>query len=251
MDNVKLHLWCARPDDLIDAEAAQACLQLLSADELSRWRRYKFERSRREYLATHALARTAISHQLGIAPNALRFHVDGFGKPSLVPECGLTFNLSNSSGLVVCIVGESGALGVDVEPFARAESICQVAQKVFSPLELAQLSELSAGHQLQRSLQLWTLKEAYIKARGMGFKLPLTKFSLIFGELNSIRLLLEPELNDDATRWNFCVASHAEHCIALMVENDRSPQLQLWEARPASASPRPIHSVSAIWNPGA
>ena len=249
MDKDTLHLWCAYPDDLLDPEALAHCNQLLSQDEVARCRSYKYDRSRLEYLATHALARTALSYSRGTHPGELRFHIGTHGKPLLDPQCGLQFNLSNSQGLVVCLVGEGGALGVDVEPRTRAESIREVAPRMFSPLELAQLNSLPKDRQLQRCLELWTLKESYIKARGMGFKLPLREFSFVFGEPNSIRLQLEPGLYDDEARWRFCILEYADHCIALMAESAITPHLHFWEARPACGSPRPIDSMNGDWHP--
>lgn len=249
MEKVSLQLWCAYPNDLLDQETEHACLQVLSAEELARWRGYKFDRSKREYLATHALARAALSQRLGALPASLCFQTDSFGKPSLDPESELQFNLSNSAELVVCLVAANRALGVDVEPFARAQSVLEVAPRMFSPLELVQLKSLPIHQQLRRSLQLWTLKEAYIKARGMGFRLPLQSFSFIFEEPESIQLQLEPILNDDAPRWSFCLVEHAEHCIAMMVESLSTPHLHTLEARPPLASPRPIDTLSSGWYP--
>lgn len=249
MDNDTLHLWFAYPDDLLDPEALNACNRLLSPDELARCQAYRYDRSRREYLATHALARTALSHGCGTKPDELRFHIGAHGKPSLHPQCGLHFNLSNSLGLVVCLVGEGGVLGVDVEPRTRAESIREVAARMFSPVELAQLNSLPIDRQHQRCLELWTLKESYIKARGMGFKLPLREFSFVFDQLDNIRLQLETSLHDDKARWRFCIVEHAEHCIALMVESQITPHLHVCEARPACGPPRPINSISGVWHP--
>ena len=249
MEKDTLHLWYAYPDDLLNYESSQACLRLLSWDEVARYNKFKFDRHRREYLATHTLARTALSHHSGTPPEALRFQIGPNGKPSLDPECGLRFNLSNSVGLVICLVGVGGDLGVDLEPHARAQSIRETAPRVFSPLELAQFNDLPADKQLQRCLQLWTLKEAYIKARGLGFKLPLTRFSFVFDEADRIQLQLEPILNDHAARWRFCVLDHAEHCIALMLDGITSPQLHVWEARPPFATPQAHNSVFGVWHP--
>jgi 4'-phosphopantetheinyl transferase len=248
MDRDTLHLWCAYPDDLLSEEAMHVCLELLSPDERARWKAFKADRHRREYLATHALARTAISHHLGIAPEALRFQTNPFGKPSPDPECGLRFNLSNSLGLVVCLFWEGGDVGVDVEPRERGQAIREVAPRMFSPLELAQLNDLSAEAGITRCLQLWTLKEAYIKARGMGFKLPLRRFSFLYDEMDRIRLTLEPALNDDAAHWRFCLLEHAGHCIALLVDSPAMPLLRVWEARPAFAAPRRVDSVAVAWH---
>jgi len=249
MDNNTLHLWCAYPDDLLDEEAAQVCLGLLSQDELARWEAFKADRHRREYLATHALARTAISHHLGVAANGLRFQANSFGKPALDPECRLRFNLSNSSGLVVCLLWEGGDVGVDVEPRERASSIREVAKRMLSPLELAALSALPADQQLERCLQLWTLKESYVKARGMGLKLSFPSFSFLHDEAGRIRLIPEPGLNDDPAHWRSCLLEHAEHCIALMVDAPAAPHLRIWEARPACAAPRLLDSAPREWQP--
>ena len=152
MERETLHLWCAYPDDLMADEAAQACARLLSEDEDKRWCAFKFERHRREFLATRALQRTALSACHSIAPQDWRFEVNAHGKPAAKPECGLRFNLSNSLGLVVCLVSEGAEVGVDVEPYERAEKIAEVAPRFFSPLELEQLERLGGAERLDRVL---------------------------------------------------------------------------------------------------
>ncbi len=62
MDGAALALWCAYPDDLLDARAAEVCRALLSEEERARAARFRFERNRRESLATSALTRTALAH---------------------------------------------------------------------------------------------------------------------------------------------------------------------------------------------
>jgi 4'-phosphopantetheinyl transferase len=249
MDKEPLNLWCASPDDLLADEVAQACAQLLSEDELARWQSFKFDRHAREFLATHALARIALSHHHPLAPQAWRFALNSYGKPTAEPECGLRFNLSNSPGLVVCLIASRAEVGVDVEPCARAGKIAELAPEVFSPLELAQLETLNGNEKLDRALRLWTLKESYIKARGMGLSLPLKKFSFQFGGAEGIRLELDPDLNDRPDRWRFCLLDHAGHRIALMVERAVAPELQVWDTRNFSASPaRPAASVE-LWFP--
>jgi 4'-phosphopantetheinyl transferase len=250
MNKETLHLWCAYPDDLLDEETASACARLLSEDELARWQRYKFDRNRREYLATHALARTALSYRYALAPEAWRFQLNDYGKPSIDQECDLRFNLSNSTGLVVCLVGMGAEVGVDVEPLARAKSILDLGPRVFSPRERAQLAELCEDERPERALRLWTLKEAYIKARGMGLALPLNKFSFVFDRSNGIRMEMDADFGDDPGRWRFCLLKHAAHCIALMIESRAAPELQIWEARPPFAGPRRLELEKDVWFPG-
>jgi 4'-phosphopantetheinyl transferase len=249
MDKEKLHLWCAYPDDLLDEKAAQACAQLLNDDERARWQRFRFEKHRREYLATHALARIALSHHGGIPPEAWRLQLNAYGKPSIDPDCGLRFNLSNSLGLVVCLVSGGAEVGVDVEPRARARTIVEVGPRMFSALELAQLESLREEEKPERALRLWTLKEAYIKARGMGLALPLNKFSFLFDTANGISMEMDPTLDDSPKRWRFCLLEHMSHCIAMIAESSTAPELRMWEARLPIADSRQTAQTEAIWFP--
>ncbi len=184
---------------------------------------------RREFLATHALARIALSNHYPLAPQAWHFSFNSYGKPAAEPDCGLRFNLSNSPGLVVCLIASGVEVGVDVEPCARAGKIAELAPEVLSPLELAQLDALREDEKLDRALRLWTLRESYMKARGMGLSLPMKRFSFLFGGAEGIRLELDPDLNDQPERWRFCSLDHAGHRIALMVERAGAPELQIWE----------------------
>ncbi len=249
MNEDLLNLWCAYPDDLIVGEVARACAELLSDDELARWQAFKFDRHTREFLATHALARIALSHHHPLAPQAWRFALNSYGKPAAEPECGLRFNLSNSSGMVVCLIANGAEVGVDVEPCARAGKIAELAPEVLSPPELAQLEALREDDKLNRALRLWTLKESYIKARGMGLSLPMKKFSFLFGGVEGIRLVLDPDLSDQPERWRFCSLDHAGHRIALMVEQTAAPKLQIWEAHPFSTPPVRLAACEELWYP--
>ncbi len=247
-----LYLWCAYPDDLIDAETAEACRALLSDEERARVLRLKFDRHRRESLATRALMRTALSYGRTVAAQDWQFKVNAQGKPAV--DCaaegnrGLQFNLSNSLGLVVCLVAEGAEVGVDVEPLERSEQILKLAPQVFSAAEQAQLWALEGAEKLDRALSLWTLKESYIKARGMGLALPLDKFSFLF-EPDNIRLEMDASLGDRPERWRFCHLDHAGHRIAVMVERADGGELELLEARPILAPPVRVSVGGTQWFP--
>lgn len=248
MNSKPLHLWCAYPDDLLDEGAAQACAVLLNEEEQARVQRFKFERHRRESLATSALMRVALSHIRPVPPQDWQFKLGEHGKPGLAskpgvdgkpeidPEGRLQFNLSNSVAMVVCLVAEGGEVGVDVEPFERSEQILKLAPDVFSPAEQAQLMSLTDTQKLDRAISLWTLKESYIKARGMGLSLPLDKFSFVF-DTEGIRLQIDPSLSDTPQRWQFCQVDYAGHRIAAMVDRAAAGELEMWEARPVVAPP--------------
>jgi 4'-phosphopantetheinyl transferase len=245
----QLHLWCAYPDDAFSVKSAQACEDMLSEDEHARLQTFRFDRHRREYLVTRALVRTALSHYHSLTPEAWSFPRNAYGKPAAAPASGLHFNLSNSPSLVVCLIHQGTELGVDVEPHKRAVEIAELAPDVFSPPELAQLQVLRGQDKLDRALSLWTLKESYIKARGLGLSLPLDKFSFLFGGADGICLKLDPCLGDEPGRWRFCLLDHFGHRIALMIEAIATPYLQIWEALPLLASPTKIDAEQKQWFP--
>jgi 4'-phosphopantetheinyl transferase len=243
-----LHLWCTNPSDLSNEPLAQACMALLSEDERAYWRTFRFDHSRREYLATRALVRTALSHYRPIGSKAWRFQHNSYGKPMIDPDYGLQFNLSNAHELVVCLISHGTEVGVDLEPYEHAEKIVEIAQDVFSPQELAQLEALNAPQKLDRALSLWTLKEAYIKARGVGLSLPLDQISFLFDGAEGIRLELAPALCNRPERcWQFCLMDLNGHRVALMAESPTVPDLQFLEARPLLTPPKQLDASGKIW----
>jgi 4'-phosphopantetheinyl transferase len=252
-----LQLWLAYPDDLAEPAIEEACAAILNDAERARAARFRFDRHRREYLATHALARVALSHAHALTPESWSFSVNKYGKPSPIPECGLRFNQSNSAELAVCLVARpdahSGAaaveVGVDVESLARAEEIVPLAARVFSAAERAQLDALPVADCPDRALSLWTLKEAYIKARGMGLSLPLDGISFLFDGPEVIRFEVAQGVDDDPGRWRFCRFDHAGHRIALAVEAAAAGNPEIIEVRPPLASPARLARGSQSWFP--
>jgi 4'-phosphopantetheinyl transferase len=172
-----------------------------------------------------------------------------YGKPRVEPECGLRFNLANSVGLVVCVAGWGGEVGVDVEPYARAGEILELAGEVFSALETVELERLPHEKKLDRALSLWTLKEAYIKARGIGLSLPLKEISFLFDDAEEIRLELGSGVHDDPAHWRFCLADRAEHRVAVICETMDEAELDLIELRPLGAAPERLQGIAIQWFP--
>jgi 4'-phosphopantetheinyl transferase len=170
---------------------------ILSDDERERADRYLVEHARLEYLTGRLLVRTTLSRYAPVAPENWRFDVNEHGCPT-VP--GLHFNLSHSGGLAVLIVSKEHEVGVDVEPLSRGGECLEVAESVFSPRELAGLFALEPALRPRRALDLWTLKEAYIKARKKGLALPLDRFSFV--GFDPPRVVVDPEI-DDGKEWRF------------------------------------------------
>jgi 4'-phosphopantetheinyl transferase len=235
MQNEAIYLWFARPDDFTDREIFEGASALLSDSERSRMRIFKFEASQREYLAAHFLVRTALAHQESTPPQDWRFRTNEYGRPSVDPACGLFFSLSRRRGLVACLIAHEHEVGLDLESTERAAQIIDIAPRVFSPKERAQLDSMTAPDKSDHAVSLWTLKEAYCKARGLGFSLPLQKLSFLGCPPGDVRLELDPSIGDSPERWRFCLLDRDGHRIALMVERLRPPRLEVRVLQPFQA----------------
>ena len=205
-----------RPEDF---QATPAKLSLLDDDERAQQQRYIPQAKRHEYLVTRVLVRTVLGETLGIAPQALRFVCNEWGRPAIAPDLQsspVCFNVSHTDGLVVCLVSTEGEVGVDVELFSRAPKLLTLATRVFAPRELSDLAELPSAEQAHRAVALWTLKESYIKARGMGLALPLDGFAFSFAG-SQVCLEVEVALNDNGACWQFQSKPFGAHCISTAI----------------------------------
>lgn len=216
------HLWLVHSEPLSTGPWPRMAERLLSPSEKVRRDRYLFEKNRHEYKVTRALIRTVLSRYAPVDPEDWQFDAGPHGKPFVSwPEIDLPlrFNLSNTDGLVACIVALDREVGIDVEELARAARALNVADRFFAPAEVEALHALPEADRPFRFSTYWTLKESYIKARGMGLAIPLDQFSfqLRSGELPAIEI--DPRLNDDANRWQFiCMKPTRRHLLAAAVE---------------------------------
>jgi len=229
MERGDVHLWLTRPDRCSDPGLLEAYRDLLSPAERARLEAIRLEPRRREHLLTRALVRTVLSRYGPASPAEWRFAQGPHGRPELDPPAAIQFNLSNSPGLVGCAVSR-GAVGLDLEPMARAGQVLRLAGRVFSSGERRALDALTEGARADRALSLWTLKEAYLKARGLGISVPLGEITLSLDVPPGIDLALGPALGDDPDRWHLSLLDHAGHRLALCA--DAPLRLAAWETTP-------------------
>ncbi|MCW1926668.1 4'-phosphopantetheinyl transferase superfamily protein [Luteolibacter arcticus] len=141
----------------------------LSAAERKQAERFRFEKDAIHWRACRAALRGALGEALGIPPATVAFEFGEFGKPALSPEWqGLHFNLSHCRDLALIALCRDGAVGVDVEPADRAASLLGCEDAFCHPEEIAALpsEEVPRAFTL---MDIWTKKEALLKALGTGF----------------------------------------------------------------------------------
>lgn len=214
-----VHVWCRTTDDGNTLDARETDLTDLSADEHARCARFAFGRDRRDFAAAHALLRTRLSHYADLSPAAWTFSALPGGKPFIVSASGrptLAFNLSHTHGFVACAIAAAGDVGIDVESVDRATDGRRIAARYFSQAESDWLDACDARERTIRFIELWTLKEAYIKAIGRGLSQPLSGFGFAFEGERHIRF--SPPPDTQASAWTFALfAPSARHRMAVAV----------------------------------
>lgn len=204
----RVDLWYYLYDRDHDETRIARQAELLAPDERERRDRLRFGRDRRMFVATRALVRTVLSQYHAVDPSDWEFEIDDRGRPHLTatsPRSGLTFNLTNTRGLVACGVasGDRG-VGIDAERLDRRVEITNLAERYFAPFEVREFHRQDPDAQLRRFFTYWTLKESYIKARGLGLAIPLGSFWFHL-EGSDPRIELASEEDDDPRRWRFAL----------------------------------------------
>jgi len=155
---------------------------MLSAEE--RWKADAFRREglRRDYILAHAALRSVLAQCLGISPSSVCYAAGSIGvkgvaaiKPKLAQGTGtaeaapdLRFNLSHTSGAALIGVALERELGIDIEWQRPMDDLDAMARSVLSAEELTLWDALAAGDRIRAFYQVWTRKESYLKAIGLG-----------------------------------------------------------------------------------
>ena len=160
------HVFLASPGALL--AAARSHPSWLSEGERARAARTRAPEGRDGYLATRVLVRGVLARTLGRSPRELTFVENAHGRPSLEPPAeGVDFNASRSPAWVALVLTRGTACGIDVEDLQRRAGVDTVA-RAFAPEERALLDRAPASERRRVFFELWTLKEAFLKARGTG-----------------------------------------------------------------------------------
>ena len=163
-DEVQIFLLTLDSSLLVD-EHALLSAGLIDQHELARAVQYRNQQARAQFIAGRSLARYALAQRTNVSPHRIALKSDANGKP-YASDLAWHFNLTHSAHLIACAVANS-PVGIDVEHRQRHIEHLSIAQHYFSAAEYAWLCS-KRQHDSSRFLALWTLKEAYLKALGIG-----------------------------------------------------------------------------------
>jgi 4'-phosphopantetheinyl transferase len=198
-----LDLWLQPVDEAsVRWAEQQACV--LDDQETQRWQRYLTAETRALFVVAHVVTRNVLSRYDDRAPESWRFDRGAHGRPEIVGgPPGLRFNISHTEGMVAVLVHGEADCGVDMEHPSQSMDMLSVSRRVFTDAEQAAIFSQPPERQADRFYQLWTLKEAFIKAKGKGFALPLKQFSFTIHDEHLIEFDCACALDPAPNQWQF------------------------------------------------
>lgn len=217
----EVHVWMQVTDAVSDSVVEQT-VSVLSVDERSKFEKFVFARDRRDYALAHALLRSALARYVVVAPQDLQFRVAPRGKPFLVSDhetAPVSFNMSHTNGVVACAITGGAEVGIDVESVSPVPDY-GVVTDIFSASEIVAMRRLvSPLDQARRFYQLWTLKEAFVKATGDGLYSNVREIVFEIDHAGGAVLQTAPQA--DARSWKFAMfAPTPGHCAAIALRGE-------------------------------
>ncbi|GAB3768732.1 4'-phosphopantetheinyl transferase superfamily protein [Spirosoma horti] len=138
---------------------------MLQPDEISRAERYHRTEDRQRFIYARGWLRVLTGRYTGQVPKQVRFTKDANNKPALLGNTDWHVNVSHSGNWILLAVGKV-SLGVDVEQIQTSFSFNDILPASFSQAEQAYVKADTDSR--RRFYQVWTRKEALIKATGKG-----------------------------------------------------------------------------------
>ncbi len=230
LSKAEVHVWRAALD--LECAPVQNFERTLATDERARAARFHFDTHRNQFIVGRGVLRTILGRYLGIEPDRLQFRYSSHGKPALSAEQGsnaIRFNVSHSGGMALYAVTRERKVGVDLERIRPDFANEEIAERFFSPQEVAAFHALPPESRLEAFFACWTRKEAYIKARGEGLSLPLDRFDVSLAPGQPAALMSVHDDHREAARWSIRELSPGPDYVAAIAAEGHDWRLECWQ----------------------
>ncbi len=201
LEHNKIHVWrCSLEQSSQQIRKLEATL---SESELKRAQRFHFDRGRTHFIVARGVLRIILGCYLKIKPEDICFRYGRKGKPSLSGEMNshLCFNVSHSHNIALFAFAYDCKIGVDIEYVSGDRTFQGIADRFFSRQEVSALNALPEDKKRDAFFDLWTCKEAYLKAIGTGLSFGLDKVEINIDSGKCSGLASINGDNDEAGLW--------------------------------------------------
>jgi len=188
----QIDLWFIDPT-VLSVHSLNTLSSLITTEESDKLSKYKNKTAQHTAFITRSICRLVLAQYTTTKPSALEFVRNKHGKPELVnntvkksnnlnnPDT-IRFNLSHNNHLIIIAVCVNDDIGCDIENPQRKVNIEPITRRFFAKQEHSELTNLQGQEQQQRFFEYWTLKEAFVKATGVGISLGLDTFYFDFNK---------------------------------------------------------------------
>jgi len=174
------HVWMLELSDLFPEDRY---LRDLSKDELSRASRYKYAELKFAFIKRRFFLRNVLSRYIKCPPQELRFSFSDYGKPYISQKenpNSIKFNYSYSKNICILAVNRNHEVGIDIEKLHTIKNPKSLAKQFFCANEISYIENAHSTNECSfRFLQVWTRKEAVLKACGLGISEKLNSIDVI------------------------------------------------------------------------
>ncbi len=204
--------------------------ELLDEEERRRAARYAHVPSREQFIVSRAMLRTLLGRYLNRAPREVRFATGPQGKPVLPSPEGMHFNVSHTQGLALIAIARLGEVGIDVEQSRHCPTYLDMAERFFTPAEAAALRSLPADRSIEAFFHVWTRKEAFLKALGLGLSHGLERFEVAVPPEQPVRILHIDGDPAAGARWSLLELAPARGYVGALAVETPAPTVICWAA---------------------
>ncbi len=180
LEQNQVHIWRVNIDNPT-LNLDDLFSDVLSDDERKRVDRLKSEKDKRRFIVSRGLLRENLGNYIGTEPSDITFTYNKYGKPDLKPEHNqgnIKFNVSHSANLAIYAISQNREVGIDLEYIREVRTADKIIKRFFTQQETDFYYSQPEDKKKLAFFTLWTRKEAYSKARGMGIGLPSKEFDL-------------------------------------------------------------------------
>jgi 4'-phosphopantetheinyl transferase len=225
----EIHVWatwlnCA-PERLAELS------RTLSQSEQARAAKFKFEVHRNRYIVGRGFLRATLGRYLQKDPAMLDFVYSAHDKPELAPGSArdpIHFNLAHSGDLALLAVTRVGAIGVDVECIRPVKDVEDLVTRFFSPRENELFQKLATEEKPGAFFNLWTRKEALLKATGLGIAGGLNRVEVSFLDEEPSRLLFIDGDAAKASQWTLQALAPVRDFVGAVAIQAGNLHLRTW-----------------------
>ena len=231
LSNNQVHVWRANLE--LSTTAIEQLATCLSSDEISRANKFRFPIHKRRFIVARGILRQLLGNYLQLSPERIEFEYGDRGKPRLatsVAESSLQFNISHSEEYALYGFTHHHLIGVDLEYLREMKDAVKLAERFFSPREFKFLASLTEKQQRKVFFQLWTAKEAYLKAIGTGLTNSLASIDISFDQAGNPNLLsIEGDLGATANWFMYPCVPETNYVATVAIKTQTNgQQIDFW-----------------------